>query len=157
MLDSFLMKKSAKDIGFVAGQLILFVMLAYPPFSIGILSPSWVKFIGLGFMLVGGLIILVAILQLNTNLSPFPSPKESGTLIQTGLYRYLRHPIYSGILLGGIGWSLFSAHGGRLLVVGLLWMLFYFKARYEEGLLLKQFDTYSAYMKKSGMFVPKLR
>lgn len=151
------MKRSAKDIGFVSGQLILFGLLAYPPFSMGIALAPWFKIIGIGFMVAGSLLILLSILQLNTNLSPFPSPKESSELIQTGLYRYLRHPIYTGILLGGLGWSLFSANGSRLLVVGLLWILFYFKAQYEEGLLLKQFEAYGEYMKRSGMFLPKIR
>jgi protein-S-isoprenylcysteine O-methyltransferase Ste14 len=102
----------------------------------------------------GILIIVVAILQLNKNLTPFPSPKENGTLIQTGLYKFVRHPIYSGIILSSIGYGISRGSIWKIGIGMALWVLFFFKSKYEERLLSRHFEEYETYMKKTGRFFP---
>ena len=149
------MKRSPKDLLFVGIQLVLFVWYAFP-----LISQSWDMgkpgfASGILLSLVGIAVILIAFFNLNTNLSPFPSPKSSGVLIQSGLYRYVRHPIYTGIFVGGIGWGLLSENATRLLITSLLLILFYFKATYEEGLLQQRYEAYAEYRKRTGMFFPR--
>lgn len=149
------MKKIAsKDIIFVSIQLILFVIYFTPLFSFPFQLNVFLKYAALVFAIIGLVIIIVAILQLNKNLTPFPTPKESGTLIQQGLYNYIRHPIYTGIILTTIGFGLFDESIWKISIGIVLWVLFYFKSRYEESLLTKHFGDYKAYRERTGRFFP---
>ncbi len=85
-------------------------------------------------------------------------PIENTTVIVTlGAYRYIRHPIYSSLLVGG--WGLFFKHpdliGGLLALV--VTVSVFATARAEEKELVQKFGAeYAAYMKKTRMFVPFL-
>jgi protein-S-isoprenylcysteine O-methyltransferase Ste14 len=109
---------------------------------------------GLTIAVFGGIIITLALLQLNKNLSPFPTPKECSSLLQNGLYKYSRHPIYSGIILLFLGYSLYQNSGYKLLISLLLVILFYFKSNYEEQRLEQKFPDYKHYRSKTGRFFP---
>jgi Putative protein-S-isoprenylcysteine methyltransferase len=54
--------------------------------------------VGLGFVVLGSI-------ALGRNLSPFPKPKRTGTLVESGIFSVVRHPIYSGFSLAAFGWS----------------------------------------------------
>ena len=144
----------AKDKIFVGGQFLLFILYLIPlspwPFYIDV---YW-RYFALLMSIVGLLIILISILQLNTNLSPFPTPVDSSTLIQTGLYKYIRHPIYSGIILAAIGVGVFYMSLWKIAVGSALWVLFSFKSRYEETLLQAKFQEYTKYMQATTRFFP---
>ncbi|MBB5439194.1 protein-S-isoprenylcysteine O-methyltransferase Ste14 [Pedobacter sp. AK017] len=147
-------RTKVKDLIYVAAQLCLLVafILVPPLIEIGI-AGSYRK-LALIPAIAGVLISLVAILQLKSNLTPFPSPSQNGTLIQTGLYKYARHPIYTGIIVFIFSYSLFSDSLSRLTISIVLLLLFYFKSRYEEGLLTQRFAEYSAYKIRTGRFFP---
>jgi protein-S-isoprenylcysteine O-methyltransferase Ste14 len=113
---------------------------------------SFVKYFGAIISLIGFVVILVAILQLNKNLTPFPTPKDSGEHINTGLYKFVRHPIYSGIFLGSFGIGLYTGSYWQLFVSITLLILFYFKSNYEESLLIQKYTDYKEYMKKTRKF-----
>ena len=103
------MKKIAgKDLMFVSIQLLLFIVYIIPLFSLDFKIFEPFKYIGLVIAILGLLILMGALLQLNKNLTPFPTPLSDGTLIKTGLYKLVRHPIYSGIILAAIGFGLFQ-------------------------------------------------
>jgi len=85
------------DLLYVGIQTILFVLFAIDSnnYQMSFSFPG----IGLILSIIGILIIGVSILQLNKNLSPFPTPKVGSHLITSGLYSIVRHPIYLGILV----------------------------------------------------------
>lgn len=109
-----------------------------------------VRYITIGFALIGVIIFLLALLQLKSNLTPFPTPKVQGSLIQSGIYNYIRHPIYSGIIIFTLSYGVFSQSTWRIGVGLALWILFYFKSEYEEGLLNGRYKEYVAYREKNG-------
>jgi protein-S-isoprenylcysteine O-methyltransferase Ste14 len=115
------------------------------------------KTIGLLLAIVGFLIALIAVLQLNKNLSPFPTPKENAILLENGLYKFVRHPIYSGLLLLFYGYGIYVDSIYKLLISSLLLVLFYFKTNYEEKQLERKFPDYSNYKQKAGRFLPKIK
>jgi protein-S-isoprenylcysteine O-methyltransferase Ste14 len=83
--------------------------------------------------------------------------KVDHKLIDTGPYAYVRHPIYSGILTALIGTAL--AEGKWRTVVAFLAILivYFLKARKEEGLLTGQLgETYREYKKRTGMLIPRV-
>ena len=117
--------------------------------------PLWLSYIALAVLIAGVVVVLLGILNLNDNLSPFPSPKKHGELIQNGIYKYIRHPIYSGILLAMTGYSIYAGALDKLAVTIAMGVVFYFKSSYEEKLLLKRYTSYAHYKKITGRFFPK--
>lgn len=145
-----------KDLFFVGIQFLLFGLYLFPliqyPFSIHVI----VEYLFLLIALLGVLAIIFAILQLNTNLTAFPTPKNDSELVQEGLFKYVRHPIYSGIILTTIGWGFFQESVWQMGIGITLWVLFYFKSQYEESLLESRYADYKNYKKVSGRFFPFL-
>lgn len=117
--------------------------------------PENLQGLALIFAGLGALIIFIALLQLNTNLSPFPSPKKGAKLITSGVFAFARHPIYSGLLFMAFGLSIWLSSGYKLIISVLLWLVFYFKSRYEERRLTQHFPEYVQYKRQTGRFFPK--
>lgn len=140
------------DIMYVSIQFILLAIFFVPIIPTSFQLISFVKYIGAIISLLGFVVILVTILQLNRNLTPFPTPKESGERINTGLYKFVRHPIYSGIFLGLFGIFLYTGSYWQLGIAIALLILFYFKSKYEESMLVEKFKDYGAYKKGTHRF-----
>jgi protein-S-isoprenylcysteine O-methyltransferase Ste14 len=104
---------------------------------------------------LGCLVILIALLQLNTNLSPFPKPKKNANLVTGGIFKYIRHPIYSGIIIFLFFLSLYFASGFKIGILVFLMILFWFKSEYEEEQLCLQYSNYRDYRQDTGRFFPK--
>ena len=103
----------------------------------------------------GLVVAIVARRTLAGNWSRAVAFKEDHELITRGLYRYVRHPIYTGILLMILGTALFvgtpSAGIGFLIIVLALW----FKLRAEEELLTDHFPReYPAYRNRTKALIP---
>ena len=83
--------------------------------------------------------------------------KQNHELIQTGPYRWVRHPIYTGLLLMALGTALISGRAGAWLGVLLMTQGFWIKLKYEEGVMLRHFpDTYPGYQTRVKALVPFL-
>jgi protein-S-isoprenylcysteine O-methyltransferase Ste14 len=150
------MKLGIKDIAYVGIQFLLFLVYLYDmPFLHFTLS-SIVKDIFLAVSLIGIGIALLSMMQLNIHLSPFPSPKKGSKLVQNGLYKFVRHPIYSGVLIALFGYGLYTTSSYRLIISLSLLVLFYYKSKYEEMRLQRNFSDYKSYQKTTGRFFPKL-
>lgn len=147
---------TTKDIVFVGAQLLLFVLFIGLPALYRFNFSDHIRIVGAILAVVGVLVCLASIYQLRSSLTPFPSPTPTSRLIQTGLYKYVRHPIYSGILMTMIGYGVFTGSFSRLLVALATLVLFYFKSGFEETLLLKRYPEYHLYRKNSWRFFPLL-
>lgn len=145
---------ASKDIFYVSIQLLLFIMYFFPVLDFDFQLSVYVKYISLIIASVGLLIVFIAIIQLNKNLTPFPTPKENGTLIQTGLYKFVRHPVYSGIIITAIGFGCYNGSLFKTAIGFALWLLFYFKSGYEEALLKRHFKDYAEYQKSTYRLFP---
>lgn len=145
--------KTYKDYIYVGIQLVLFVTYIVPVYFIYINLPEWLNYLGLFILGLGLLLGLVALFQLNTKLSPFPTPVSDGKLITTGAYSISRHPIYTSVLAMALGYALYESSFFKFVIFVLLWMLFYFKSTYEEELLKEKFLKYSDYKIKTKRFI----
>jgi protein-S-isoprenylcysteine O-methyltransferase Ste14 len=84
------------------------------------------------------------------------SQKDEPELVTSGPYRLVRHPIYSGILLAGVGTAL-ALSWWWLIAVVLAGLYFTYSATVEERYLGQQFPaTYPAYKHSTKMLVPFL-
>ena len=150
------MNKSVKDYFFVSIQFFLFGLYAFD-FLPKMEYPKPIAIIGVLMAILGFVIMAIALFELKTNLTVFPTPKTNSELITFGMYKFSRHPIYSGILLFVYGYAIFSFSLYKLLISSLLFVLLYFKTNYEESQLERKFPDYSNYKMKVGRFFPKIK
>ncbi len=143
-----------KDIIFVTIQFLLFLLYLPSPLKITLQLNVTFRYVTLSFAFLGLLLIIIAIYQMNKSLSPFPTPLKTATLIQSGVYKMMRHPIYSGIILAATGFGLYDNSIWKTGIGILLWLLFYFKSNYEETLLCKRFPDYKEYRLRTNRFFP---
>lgn len=83
--------------------------------------------------------------------------EETTRLVEKGAYRYIRHPLYLTLILGGLGAWLkhLSWTSSACLLVDLASV--YLTAKVEEREMLQRFaDDYASYMKRTRMFIPYL-
>ncbi|WP_324719524.1 methyltransferase family protein [Salinimicrobium sp. HB62] len=106
---------------------------------------------------VGFLLAILALVQIRSKISPFPSPREGAKLVTSGTFAFARHPIYSGVLFMAFGLSVWLGSGYKLLISLLLYLLFFLKSRYEEKRLEEVFPEYEVYKRNTGRFFPKFK
>jgi protein-S-isoprenylcysteine O-methyltransferase Ste14 len=146
------------------GLLVLGVVLLFTSARpLGVLDGHFVPLLG-GIRVVGdaltaaglGLAIWARV-HLGRYWSGQVTLKLEHQLIRTGPYAFVRHPIYSGILLGLIGTMLWVGEYRALLSLPLFLAGLWWKARREEALLATEFgDEYALYRQQTGMLVPRL-
>ena len=113
-----------------------------------------------GAVLGGVLLVLAGILgflglaTLRRNLTPFPRPRSGATLVQTGIYALIRHPLYSSLILVGFGWALIRQSGPALLVAVIQAVFLNAKATREEHWLRQRFPEYADYQKRVHRLIP---
>ena len=144
----------------VAVQIVLLVaIMLIPPNLAGL--PAWPEpirtislFAGLVIGFFGLALVGISSLNLGTNLSVFPRPVDDGVLVQSGLYAIVRHPIYSGVILSALGWSLFRASLPALILTVALALFFDQKARREERWLEQKYPDYPGYRQRVRKLIP---
>jgi protein-S-isoprenylcysteine O-methyltransferase Ste14 len=106
---------------------------------------------------LGLAVMVIGATGLGRGLTATPLPNAHAQLRTGGLYRYARHPIYSGLLL--MMTSITVAAGSVLRVVALaaLILLLNVKARWEETRLAQRFPDYAEYAARTPRFVPLAR
>jgi protein-S-isoprenylcysteine O-methyltransferase Ste14 len=117
--------------------------------------PQWARWLGWVVAAVGAVVSLAAFPQLGRALTPMPEPRPDAELTTAGLYRWVRHPIYSGVLAMAWGWALAHPSWATGVLAAALTGLFTAKAGYEEGLLRERFADYADYAKRTPRFVPR--
>jgi protein-S-isoprenylcysteine O-methyltransferase Ste14 len=118
--------------------------------------PGWLEAAGSVVTTVGGVVLVVAALNLGRSLTPLPTPATSGTLRTGGLYRFVRHPIYSGLLALVFGGAVTSRSAIRLVLAGALLALLTRKAAWEEAMLRRRYPGYDEYARRTPRFLPRV-
>ena len=101
--------------------------------------------------------MLLSFLGLGSSLTANPVPKDNSQLVTDGLYKFVRHPIYTGLLLLGLSLVITAGVFPHILVWLLLAVLLNYKAKFEESLLQKRYPEYFEYASKTGRFIPRLK
>lgn len=121
-------------------------------------ATSRLRMIGLMMAFIGPIFSLIAIREhsVRNTIMPrvVPTPNSKAGLIESGPYKTIRHPIYTGVILTTFGTAI--AHGHVIIMVmsvGIL-IFFFVKSGYEEKLLEVAYPDYAKYRKRSGRFLP---
>jgi protein-S-isoprenylcysteine O-methyltransferase Ste14 len=83
-----------------------------------------------------------------------PEPARDARLITSGPYRFIRHPMYSAVLLMTLAVVLSRPTPARLVVWAILFGTLLLKLAHEETLLGRRFPEYAAYRKRTKRLVP---
>jgi protein-S-isoprenylcysteine O-methyltransferase Ste14 len=114
----------------------------------------WLAGVGLVLFALGLGFAVWARVHIGRNWGTPMTQKEEPELVTSGPYRLVRHPIYAGILVAGIGTAL-ALSWFWLAAVLLAGSYFIYSATVEERYLTEQFpDTYPAYKRSTRMLVP---
>lgn len=138
---------------YVLVQAVLLVLLVFLDANAG---PQVHRLPSLGrsFELLGIIGVLLCAASLRRSLTALPIPKEGGELSTTGLYKYVRHPMYSSVLLLALGIALSAGSLIKYLLVVSLYLLFYMKSSYEERYLRLKYPEYVQYSARIPRFIP---
>jgi len=146
--------------GWVTGQ---FLLLAAVGVAGLVDRPDWSgtpslvsQVVGAALTVLGVLVGLLGVRDLGASLTPHPRPKDDAHLVETGIYGWLRHPLYLGLMIGALGWALFAASALALAFTGALVVFLDLKARREEAWLRDRYPRYRMYARRVRRFIPGL-
>ena len=146
-----------KDKVYVLLQFLVFIAWLFELQSFKFKLSENLHYLALIVSVIGFILILGALVQIGSKISPFPSPMQGAKLVTSGAFAFARHPIYSGILFAAFGLAVWMGSGYKLLISFLLYLIFFLKSRYEEKRLLEIFPEYELYRRITGRFFPKFR
>ena len=143
--------------GWVAIQGVLLVTTA----AAGWLGPAWegwprviTSVAGSALIAAGLWLAFRGIRDLRDALTPLPYPRPEAELVEVGVYRLVRHPIYGGLVIAGVGWGLLTASPAAMAAAILLLAFFELKSRREEAWLEARFPGYAAYRARTRRLIP---
>lgn len=136
-------------VGWVIAQGALFVFFFMALISgdtvSGVPGLILAQVMGLILALAGALLSMWSLMQHGWRVSPFPRPVDGAQLVEGGPYRYVRHPMYSGIVLFTLGVGLAYANPVVLLTSFTFLVFFMAKTGREEEMLVATVSGYRGY------------
>ena len=136
----------------VADQIRLPMLLMPGAGAMAAVALGW-GLIAAGALLFGsGLLYLFRAKSFTAN----PRPLATGRLIRSGPYGIVRHPVYSGLILGAFGLGLVRLSTPTLVAAVILFVILDLKRRREEIWLAERFAEYPEYAAQSRALIPLL-
>lgn len=149
-------------VAFLAQALLTAILLAPLGWSgwlwTQLVGGGWTRYwIAVALVVIGLVVCIWARRFLGGNWSGSVTVKEGHELVQSGPYRWIRHPIYTGILLMILGTGLASGRVHGLLAFPIALASLWLKSRFEERWMTREFgERYGEYRKKSWALIPFL-
>ncbi len=119
--------------------------------------PDWVRWLGVGLGVICVIGVYWLFSSIGSGITPTSATRREHKLITNGIYKYIRHPLYT------FGSSLFISFGMMadnwfIALLGILaFIAVAIRTPKEEANLIEKFgDEYREYMKRTGRFLPKL-
>lgn len=130
--------------------------LAAGPLVRGQWSGWWNWVLGGALLLLGAWVGIRGGRDLGRQRTPFPRPKEDGRLVTTGIYAFVRHPLYLAVVAVGFAWALLWRSTPALTLAFLQVPFFDAKARCEERWLRRRYPGYDQYTRQVKRFIPAI-
>lgn len=155
-------KKSIVETGSMLAFFLVMVLIVYKKagtLKIDAAPALIIAAAGTFFIIAGTIINLYGRLTLKGNWGNQIKIYENHTLVTTGIYKYIRHPLYSSTILMLYGFSLLYANFVVFALNTVIFIPFMvYRAKQEDELLFITFkDAFTEYKSKAGMFIPKMR
>jgi protein-S-isoprenylcysteine O-methyltransferase Ste14 len=144
------------------GWVLLQVVLFWLVIATGVgFAGAWAKearsvttVLGVLLGIVGLVLAVRGLVDLRGALTPLPRPKDDAELVESGVYRLVRHPVYGGLVIAAAGWGLFAASAVALACALLLLGFFRLKSGREEAWLRERYLGYDAYAARTRRMIP---
>lgn len=109
---------------------------------------------GAALVMAGTGLTLAGLFTLGSALTPFPRPRANATLRTRGVYAWVRHPVYGGLIVATLGWSLWwlSVTGAAFVLV--VFLFFDRKSGREEQWLSETYPDYAQYRARVRKLLP---
>jgi len=116
-------------------------------------TPSVTEGVALGFAQIVGVVVIAlavfvgtwSLFLLRSQLTAMPAPTEQAVLVESGPYRFVRHPMYGAVSFAMLGVALVDLNPWAVLFALLAFPFFMAKTGHEEDLLVKTFPGYREY------------
>lgn len=95
-----------------------------------------------------------SLFDLGQNLTPLPHPRDDGQLVKTGVYGFVRHPLYSGVIYLALAYASWRMSWIHLVGSIVLFVFFDAKSRIEEVWLTEKFPDYANYSTAVKKLIP---
>ena len=119
--------------------------------------PEWARWLGAGMGVLADLLAYWVLSNLGNNVSPTVRTRSEATLVTSGPYRWVRHPLYTMGMMAYLGFALLSENWFIALMAVIGFVLLVLRTPLEEAGLIEKFgDAYRQYMTRTGRFLPKL-
>lgn len=105
---------------------------------------------------IGAILGLLGVKHLGRNRTPYPQPLADAALVTTGVYAWVRHPLYASLIYAGFGWALLWSSYPALIIAAIDLCFFTAKAQAEERHLRAKFPAYADYATRVKRFIPGL-
>jgi protein-S-isoprenylcysteine O-methyltransferase Ste14 len=114
-----------------------------------------VRWVGVVLFAAGGALRIWPVFVLGRRFSGFVAIQQGHALVTDGLYRFIRHPSYLGLLINMLGWALTFRSGVGVVLTALIVPPLLARIRAEERLLRTQFGAeYVAYCRRTSRLIP---
>ncbi len=144
------MISTSTDVSIVAAQLSSWALLLFvSDFAAALGKPYFWVILGLGLAWM-----VSSQIQLGRSYSSFSRPRRSAVFVDKGIYRFVRHPIYTGLMTVGLAFLLSSP----TLVVATTYVLLVLvtnaRAGIEEQMLSEHYADYTEYRTRTKRYIP---
>jgi protein-S-isoprenylcysteine O-methyltransferase Ste14 len=119
--------------------------------------PEWIMWIGVVLLFVATIMLWRSHSDLGRHWTPTPTILEKHKLVTEGIYKHIRHPIYSAHFVWAIGQILVLPNwiAGLSFIITMT-PLYLHRVGKEEKMMINEFgDDYKKYMKRTGRLFPK--
>ncbi len=141
----------------VVAQGLLLVLVATSPFWMPA-ALSWTgsahQIVGAFLLALGAALLGAGVLKLGSSLTALPHPRDHASLRTDGIYQFVRHPIYGGLILLVAGYCFALPSALELLFAVGTFFFFDQKSRVEERWLAGRYPNYPEYAKQTRKFFP---
>ena len=142
----------------IQGIVLWWIVATGWAFPVGVASapPPVVGAAGVALM-AAGLVLAAAGVQALASHDAFttlPRPRDGARLVQDGVFRLVRNPVYGGVLITALGWAILRGSAAALAGVAVLFLVFDLKRRREEAWLVERFPEYAAYRSRTRRLIP---
>jgi protein-S-isoprenylcysteine O-methyltransferase Ste14 len=140
-------------------MVLLLTMITIPPYcdrrDLWTIDGDAMRYLGLALFWIGSVVRLIAVFALGHRFTGIVAIQPNHKLKTDGIYRHVRHPSYTGLLVAMIGWVLVFRSSIGLGLNLILFLLLLSRMADEETFLEAEFgDEYCAYRKKSWRLLP---
>lgn len=152
-LDSF----SARGGWWVVAQVPVLIGAAALPVVTGqgaLWPQQALAWFGAAIAAAGSGLVLAGLLTLGSALTPFPRPRADAALRTRGVYAWVRHPVYGGLIVATLGWSLWWLSAIGVVYVLVVFMFFDHKSSREERWLGETYPDYASYRTRVRKLLP---